>query len=114
MNYTFHALTQGHRSLIDWLFISSSLQSSLVDIDVLDIEPNQSDHLPVVLDFKFDFDLDLDIRNNNNNNDTALKNNVFSKMCWEKSNLDLYYSSTSDLLQNIFNEFDNCVQKNIQ
>ena len=52
IDYTFHNISMGQTSLIDWFLISDSLQSSVVALNILDDEPNSSDHLPVVLDLQ--------------------------------------------------------------
>ena len=42
--------SSGCRTWIDWFLVSRSLHLSVVSFDILDIEPNNSDHLPIVLD----------------------------------------------------------------
>ena len=40
IDYSFHAVSSGHRSLIDWLLLSSVLGPSVVAMNILDSEPN--------------------------------------------------------------------------
>ena len=53
IDYTYHNISTGHRSFIDWLLVSSALRLSVTNLDILDRACNQSDHLPAVLEFLF-------------------------------------------------------------
>ena len=85
IDYTFHAVTSGHRSLIDWFMISSSLGPSLDAMDILDLEPNLSDHLPLVLelDFKIIDDVQVPPVASSEN-----QHNTSSRLNWNKADLN--------------------------
>ena len=91
IDYSFHAVSPGNRSLIDWLLLSSVLGPSVVAMNILDSEPNLSDHLPIVLDFKFS-DLylscadDLKLHTSLDTQRSTTRN-----LNWDHANLDAYY-----------------------
>ena len=49
-DYTYHRIGLGQRTWIDYFFVSRHLVDSVIKLDIIDLEPNNSDHLPVTLD----------------------------------------------------------------
>jgi len=104
IDYSFHAVSSGHRSLIDWLLLSSVLGPSVVAMNILDSEPNLSDHLPIVLDFKFS-DLylscadDLKLHTSLDTQRSTTRN-----LNWDHANLDAYYDISRVTLQPVLDE----------
>ena len=110
VEYTFHSISMGHRTLIDWLFVSRALETSVVDFDIIDREPNLSDHLPVVLNCTLS-DSILNVNNDTDNNNNDCTTNVSTNLCWSKADLDGYYHITGDSLQSTFVEFSDLYKK---
>ena len=100
-DYTFYSLGQGHRTWIDWFLLSSSLRNCILGLEILDIEPNLSDHLPIVLTITTPRSL-LFV---NNDNYPGQSNRDVSRLRWDKADLQQYYDLTRINLEGIFDDF---------
>ena len=95
VDYTFHN-SLGHRTWIDWFLISNNLSHSVTSYDILDVEPNLSDHLPIICDIiisGFQFVPKL--------GKTGQHEFRKLKLIWDKSNLSYYYEASRSTLQPI-------------
>ena len=99
IDYSFHAVTTGHRSLIDWLLVSKSLGPAVSALNILELGINLSDHLPVVLDIKLILTNDVNIGSNHSKPKPDVK---LSHLNWNKADLDCYYECSKQLLQSSF------------
>ena len=103
LDYTFHVVSTGHRSMIDWWLVSNVLRSSVVTMEILDYEPNLSDHLPLLMDLKFDnYFMDVDVQNPNGSFHNFDK--ISQKLRWDLANLNDYYEMSRTTLQPVLYE----------
>ena len=98
-DYTFQN-SAGHRSWIDWIFVSNNLFNPLMSLDILDIEPNHSDHLPIFIKIDLPFTIPVPL---NQNPKPVCSPRL--KLRWDKSDHRLYYDTSRNILQPILDEF---------
>ena len=105
VDYTFHTMSTGHKSMIDWLLVSDALQPSVLALNILELGLNISDHLPVVLEISLQLS---EVVNNNNKNDSADK---IPRLKWNNADLTDYYDLTRQLLQPSYDVFSGMYNK---
>ena len=104
LDYTFHVVSTGHRSMIDWWLVSNVLRSSVVTIEILDYEPNLSDHSPSLMDLKFDNNYLIDVGVQNPNGSFHNIDKISQKLRWDLANLNDYYEISRTTLQPVLDE----------
>ena len=87
--------------MVDWLMISHGLVNRIVDYDILDLEPNLSDHLPVTLDISISDEFGFSF-NEHRVNDRCTQS--FTRR-WDKGDLNAYYNCTLLNITPILDEF---------
>ena len=97
LNYTFCS-TSMHSSLIDWFLLSKTLENCVTKYDILDREPNCSDHLLVTIDLKCNLDIQAPTKRTNDF-DRSRKLIDNGRLRWDKGNLQRYYDLTEQFLQ---------------
>ena len=99
LDYSYHVVSTGHTSWIDWLLVSSELAHLVVAVDMLDDGANLSDHLPVSLEMNLKINIDGCEPLQSKSQHTS------PKLRWDKANLNAYYDMSRSLLQPILDEF---------
>lgn len=103
--FSYYHETLGHRSLIDFIFISSHLQNNVMACDLKSSGTNFSDHLSLNLEllisnFK-------DIRNRNLTNER--NEYKVQRLRWDKCMLPEYYEASRQYIEPLYYELCNCV-----
>ena len=101
-DFTYINESLNQRSIIDYILISSA--EKLLDFDVVDIENNFSDHLPIMATISFTHSDQLDPSLNSNIHFTKP-----TQLRWDHADLMSYYSFTGVYLQPVLAELDNVI-----
>jgi hypothetical protein len=98
-DYTYCHESLGHRSLIDYIFVSRNLLVNIDNVSILHSGSNFSDHSPVSVKLKFN-DQDINVNKNSNNHFLSSCPEIYS-LRWDKADLYAYYESTRITLMQI-------------
>ena len=102
IDYTYHCLTTGSRSWIDFFLVSSDLGQNLVDLDILEDPLNLSDHNCIVIKMNINT-TELSVPSNPTVVNKTSKAPV--RYRWDHANIYEYYEATRVSCQTILDEF---------
>lgn len=88
LQFTYCHASLGHRSFVDHILISGSLEHTVQSCAILDSGTNLSDHLPVTLKLLVTDSIDHGVSHR------ATKDVKLTKLRWDKANLNNYYWDT--------------------
>jgi exonuclease III len=107
VNYTYCHESLGYFSYVDYFIMSRSKSTSLLQLKILEDEPNLSDHLPVFIAVSPSV-FNLSLLHTTNKDRHRIKRTTDCTHCfqnrWDKANLLHYYDLTRLSLQPIFDE----------
>ena len=104
VGYTYFHESLGHRSLIDHIFISAPLKSSIIEYSIRDDATNLSDHLPILICIKLPCQFNMINRQDRR---------FVREFRWDKGDTSRYYLQTGDMLSRIKHPFY-CLEKGNQ
>ena len=101
IEYTYHNIGLGHRTWIDWFLVSHRIGPNITDVAISESALNLSDHLPISLVININIPGQSDAINPEPVENTS----TWSKLRWDKADLNAYYDQTRLVLQPIFDDF---------
>ena len=104
IDFTYHSLATGHHTWIDFFLVSDSLRSDIVDLDILEIPFNLSDHLAIHLNVNVTYrPSDIFVNPGIAPINVDVKKQT-ARLRWDKANTNLFYEQTRIQSQSLLDE----------